>query len=141
MEVDYALLAAFADLAPDGKVSIFHGGLDTIHLPQAGRLGTPLYLAFRLSFPAEESGIEGVVRVELIAPDAAVVDSSEQSVHLETPDPGGQTMMSFVCRFVGVNIPTAGGYSVRVLFNGEEKKSLRLTVVTGTSPPDQKEPK
>jgi hypothetical protein len=139
MEVDYALLAAFADLASDGKVSIFHGGLETIHLPQLGRIVTPIYFAFRVSFRAEECGGNGIVRVELVDPYGTPVDSSEETVLLQVPPPDGHTKISFVCRFAGIVLQVAGNYLVRLLFNGEEKKVLPLTVTTaaGLTEPEE----
>jgi hypothetical protein len=136
MEVDFALLAPYAELSPDGRVSLISGGLDTIHLPRLDPASAaPLYLAARLSFRAEECRGGGAIRVEMIDPNGGLIDASEHQVDLPPPAPGQRTKISFLLTFRGSFFRVVGEHRVRLLFNGEERKVLPLSIVTAEHPP------
>jgi hypothetical protein len=129
MEVDYAILAAYAELYPDGRVSLMSGGLDALTLKVApGAPSGPFYLATRLVFSAEECGKDYQMRIELVAPDDTVVEPGEpQRIHAPPPAPGRKTKVTFVLTAAAV-LSVFGDYKFRILIDEVEKKVVVFTV-------------
>jgi hypothetical protein len=125
MEVDYAIIAKFARLGPEGEVSLMDGGLTTLVGPIPGIFPVPFYLATRISFRPDECGRPYRLAIDLADHTGNVIDSSESTV---TPTQGRRPSVATVLQFNGVNIPAAGDYAVRVLLDGTVVKSVPLFI-------------
>jgi len=129
MELTCAMLAAYAELAQDGKLSMISGDLDTVHVVGTfpATAGTPLYLVVKLVFPANECGQNYQCRIELIRPDGDILEAPENVITPPAPAPNFTfTKVGFILVFFGITFPSAGEYRIRVLIDGVEIKSLPL---------------
>ncbi len=125
MEVEFALLAAHAELAPDGRLSVLSGGLDTIRGFFPGITVYPVYFAARIVFLPDEGDKDYKVSVELLLPDGTVFEKSDQNFR---PEVGPKrTKVGFIITFFNMNIQTLGDYMIRLLIDGHEKKTLPLS--------------
>lgn len=133
MRVDYMMLAPYAELSDDGKVSMLSGDLDTLNIRGQfpGITATPLYLTVRLSFPANECGRQYISQVRVVAPDGATITETEAKP-LDTPAPDQghmETKIRFIIAFAGMLIPAPGEYRIQLLVDNVEQKSIPLYVI------------
>jgi hypothetical protein len=130
MEISFMMLARYAELSQDGKISMLSGDIDTVrvqgNLPLVS--GSPLCLIAKLAFPANECGRRYVSRVQLVTPDGGALDVGERPIDTPPPAPGRLTKVAFVLYMSGLPLPAAGEYAFRLLVDGVEVKRLPLYV-------------
>jgi hypothetical protein len=134
------MLASYAELTPDGSLSIIRGGLDaffsTTGFPVT--LGLPIYLALRLSFSPEECGKNYRTHVEIVSPAGDVIEQSDHDVAVSLPPDGSDRLKTtIVIAFCGVVIPAVGKYTLRILLDDREIRSLPMQFNNSTSPSGQ----
>jgi Family of unknown function (DUF6941) len=128
MEVSCAMLAAYAEISPDGRVSMISGDLDTVRVRGSfpATLPTPLYLVITLAFPAAECEREYRTRVEIVGPDGAHLHQLEQTLFPPSPAPNQRTKTGAVVAFYALTFPMAGDYVIRIILGDEVIKRLPL---------------
>jgi hypothetical protein len=131
MELTCAMLAAYAELAADSRLSVIGGDLDTIRLrgdlPGASVL--PLYLVVLLRLPKDECGREYTIQVEFRDPGGEVIEQLPQKVTPpEPPQADRMTKVGAVVAFQGLRFTAAGKHDFRVTVDGKEIASIPVHV-------------
>jgi len=130
MEFQVATLASYAEIGQDGRVHMVGGCLDTLRSPTGFPITTsfPIFVVLYMLYPANECGKDYRLRVDLVRPDGAVLDSFD---HVSSPpvSPDGRpSKVGFVIGMQGITFPAAGRYAVRVLHDEAEVKRMLLNV-------------
>jgi hypothetical protein len=132
MEVSCLMLAAYAELSEDGKVSVLGGDIDTVRVPTATFPTTsavPLYLIGKIRFSADEGGRDHPSRIELIAPDGTVLESAHKP--LSPPLPvldRRQSNVGFLLVFFRMTFPVPGEYTIQLSLDGAVIRRMPIYV-------------
>jgi hypothetical protein len=134
MQVDFALLAAYAESTPDGSLNIMKGGLDAIRVgrPPATVVGTQIpvfgvYLVGRLRFQAEESDRDYRLRIELIA-EETIPAILLQEIPIHPPPTPTVAKLSLVAFITPPNNVAPGDYQLRIRVDEQVLKNIPLSV-------------
>lgn len=127
-DIEYAFLADAADAVPGQKFHILGGGVSQL----AGRsfpLQHPhIALVIGLRVTAAERDHEHNLRFVLLGPDGKEVAAADGNMvaggHLDPRD----AVVTFSVDLWNLMLPMPGDYSLRILVNGSERKSLPLVV-------------
>src|SRR5258708_4185362 len=131
MDIFCTMLAVHAELAPDGKVSILSGDLDTLRLHGDFpflTIGIPFYLLVKLSFPADECGREYPCRVEMTGPEGQLIEGIDNQLPVPPSTIGRPIKTGFLLAFHHLTFPSLGEYSISILLDGKEIRRLPLRV-------------
>ena len=131
MELHFMMLAPYAEIIPDGKVSMISGDIDKLTIlggdfPAIS--STPLYLIGKLILAPEDCGRGHHSRAEVVDPNGTVVAVNDGSFDVPPHQPGVLAKMSFTVILQGFALPVPGPYVVRLLIDGKEIKRLPLSV-------------
>lgn len=135
MEVVYIIIAAAADITPDGRLHLMHGDLETIWADIPGPLSFPLCVVLKTVFSPDECNRPHEFLVEFTSPSGAVIEPGRLTVSVARPEEGHphrKVLLGF--QFAGANLPEAGMYTIRTLVDGREGKSAQLLVMQRPAP-------
>lgn len=129
------MIAPHAELAPDGRVYVLSGDLDTIRIQGQlpGLLPIPLYFIAKIALTAEEAGREHTSRIEFIGPDG-LIEAVDQKPRSEPVKAGRQSKLGVLLAIGGVPLPRAGDYAFRLVFDDKEVIKLPLAVIAESNP-------
>ena len=137
MEVGFGMLAVFAELAPDGKVSVIGGDIDTLKGKFPATLGMPLYVVLKLIFYPGETERDYELVMQVISPSGNVIQGGGQTIRPGSPArPNLPTKVGVLLILQGLTIPEVGDYLIRFTLNGRVIKELPLYIESLS--PDQK---
>jgi len=129
MEVQYAMLAAAAQMTPDGGVSMLNGGVDNLigHFP--GLMPLPLYVPVRVAFQPNECGREYELAVEIITPGGAqLLRGSARATPTPPQPPKRVGTITSLLVFAGVSFPELGLYTLRILVDNQALMTIDFLV-------------
>src|SRR5690242_1376631 len=130
MRVDFMMLAPYAELSEDGKVSMISGDFDTFNIRGIfpGVMATPCYVIIKLVFSPEECGHAYLAQMKVQSPDGnVVVETEHKPISPTLPNPDRtQSSVRLVFAFGGMFVPMAGEYKIQLLIDGTERKSIPL---------------
>jgi hypothetical protein len=136
MEVEYAFLAKFIDMAPDGLFSVHGGGVAALAADQFPFEVPTLFLLVRLKASAEELKGEHRAQFTLTGP-----NGQELPFVLESPlRPRGQEVaqdyyedglwrMNLTIGLINYGFPEPGRYTFHVRVDGREITNVAVTVL------------
>jgi hypothetical protein len=133
MQLDFAFLAKYAELSPDGVFTAFGAGGNT--LSGALPLVIPnLSFLFRLSTRPDEAGRNFQIRIRPIAPNGGPIPGSEGVVPFvpveNRADATQPATFTSVVNFVNLTLHEAGQYRIELsLVDGDNLGNLAFTVV------------
>ena len=142
-DIDYAFLADAADAVPGQKFNVLGGGVSQL----AGRtfpLQHPhLALVIGLRVTAAERDREHSLRFLLLGPDGREVATAEGNIVAGGHSDLHDAVVTFAIDLWNLTLPMPGDYSLRILVNGSERKSLTLVVAQSSEaavppPPEQR---
>ena len=136
MDVSLAVLADYAIVSQDGKLSIM-GIFDSINPHQPFPFSLPqMYLVVAYTAGAAEYGSEKDVEIVLLSEDGRRLLSLKQKMVVPRPEiPGSLAQMNQIAGLSRYKFTEAGSYEFSILVGGEEKGSVPLRV----NPPDLQE--
>lgn len=133
MEVQFMTLAPYAEVSPDGKVSMISGDIDALNVrgELPGVSATPLYVVIKVVFPRQECSRRYLSRVAVLGPDGnPVAQTDETPIDPPQPQTGRDTTkVTFLTVLGTVFLPRAGAFRVSFSLDGQERKSIPLDVV------------
>ena len=131
-DIDFAFLADAAQTVPGQKFHVIGGGVSRL-----GGRGFPLrhphlalVVGLRVTAPETEQSHD--LRFVLLDPEGAEVASASGSIVAHGQTDARDAVLTFSIDLWNLTFPVPGDYSVRILVNGSERKSLPLVVVTMT---------
>jgi hypothetical protein len=135
-QIDYAILANYAEFGPDGRLAMVGGDLN-------GFRGTfplqiqPITLAMRVNFLPEECNRDYGLTAELLPPDGAALASlAIPPFRPPAPSiPDREMAAAVVMQFQGIVFPVPGRYQMRLSINGREMKTIILRLEDSPQPP------
>jgi len=137
VEVGFGMLAVFAELTADGKVSVIGGDIDTLRGKFPATLGLPLYVVLKLIFQPGETERDYELVMQVVSPKGNVLQGGGQTIHPARPvRPDLPTKVGVLLVLQSLTIPEVGDYLVRFSLNGRVIKELPLYIESLT--PDQK---
>lgn len=140
MQVKFALLADYAIIARDNKISLL-GIFDQINLPQIpGAMPTPMYLAVSVEGEASEIGNSFNLELLLWDPDGNQVFASETEFTFADPQPSPRPTHNTLIGLHGLRFTQAGDHSLIVRVNGEERRRVPIRVNQIQPPPPADQP-
>ncbi len=123
MQLAYAILADNAQVMPDGKFTIFSGGIEVLTAPSLPALTPSLAIVIRLVLEPGEIDIQHHFHVELLNPDGENLLSSDSGKQF-TPNkntpviPDLPLSYMFVLNFPGLIFLAAGKHMFRLFVDG-----------------------
>jgi len=128
-DIEYAFLADAADTSPGHKFYILGGGITRIGGPSFPLVHPHLSLVVGLLVTAPETKREHELGIVLLDPDGGEVTSARGSMMARGHDDGRDNIVTFSVDLYGIQFPTPGDYSFRILVNGSERKRLGLLLL------------
>jgi hypothetical protein len=131
MEVSYAFLARSGEFAPDGTFSVFGGDFSTIQGKTFPLLMPSMSLIAKLVFAKEESGQHHAINVDVVGEDNVnLAPPAKQEFDIPAPqDPEKKMAVSLGVVLNGLQFPRPGNYRVRLLWDGQELRTIKLELV------------
>lgn len=127
MRIEYAILSDHADLV-GGKLYLMGGGWDTFHAPQTPfQLRMAIALGVRLGW--EDTNQPVPVRIRIEDDDGNELVRADGTLNVGRPShlPPGSTQLAQMTAILPANIPTFGGYRVRIVAGeGEDTDDLAI---------------
>lgn len=131
MEVTLFMLAPYGEVHKDGKVFMCSGDLDTLQVPSTfpATIGLPLYVLGKIKFQWSEGDRDYRTRIEIVAPDGAIIEKTDQILHPPIPDdPGRRSQAGFVLVLSGITLPMPGEYQFKLFIDDAEVKRFPIFV-------------
>jgi hypothetical protein len=130
MEIVAATLAAYVEMASDGRVTIASGDLDTLRVPDVFPATTnlPLYFYVKFRYPVAECGLTHEYRMEIVGPNGEQVMQGEHQNNVPPSANGRPVTVGNIIVLAFLTFPAAGEYEVRVFHDGVQIRTLPLYV-------------
>lgn len=137
MDVEFALLADYAAVTNDGKLTAA-GIFDRVTPPQLPWQHPTMFIALRvLVHPGEEG--EHKVRIRLVDPDGTEIVALDADSAVPTVDPVEGARLQFVLALNNLVFPAAGRYGFDVFLDGRYEHSVPLVIVEPVTAPGGQE--
>ena len=129
MIVDFAFLADGAEVA-NGKIYILGGGIDTFWTDKEPFIYPKVAFAMRLIFDVAEIGRTHNLEIQILGEDGANIQTIGGPLTIPKKSPnlpqGWQQGIMTVLNFVNLQLPRFGNYSLNILVNNSNLKSIPL---------------
>lgn len=128
MEITFAVLADYASVSADGKLSVMGiwNQISPVSLP--AQVLTP-YLVLTLVADVSESGRNRTLKLVLLDADGKQLMSAEHQIVVPVPPrPGASPRMNTILRIPVLQFPTAGDYRFALHVDNDYKAEVLLTV-------------
>ncbi len=132
MEVQLAVLADAANIAPPGKLNIL-GIFDTVFVADFPAIHPSMVLALRLRLDYEDGAGEHDLEVVLTDEDGKEFMHGKARVQVPKIPPGEAVHLNQILSFAGTAFGSQGRYCFRLLWDGTEKQRIDLRVAKGPS--------
>lgn len=124
--LDYALLAEYARIDPNGLVTVVGGSFDRVRAPGSGAVQSS-YLVIRLLLDDDEQSVSFTVRLD--PPDgeySVQVEGSVEKNELARPVAGKVSITGVVV--LPVQVTTAGLYVIRLTLQDGQEREIPFVV-------------
>jgi hypothetical protein len=128
-DIEYAFLADSAETNPGHKFHVLGGGITRIGGPSFPLVHPHLALVVGLLVTAPETRRQHELGIVLLDSDGGEVTSATGSLVARGNDDGRDNIVTFSVDLYGIQFPSPGDYSFRILVNGSERKRLGLLLL------------
>lgn len=129
MIVDFAFLADGAE-AINGKIYVLGGGIDTFWTDKLPFVCPRVSFAMRIIFDVAEIGRTHNLEIQILGEDGANIQTVGGPLAIQQKSPnlpkGWQQGIMTVLNFVNLQFPHFGNYSLNILLNNSNLKSISL---------------
>ncbi len=144
MKLGFALLADFAEVTAEGKLTILGGDIDAIFSTSYPAVHERLTLVIKLYFDRAETGRSHALRLEIMHPqdtpliEPVVIPFVPQIPESEYTDTPQQIKYVLVLGFPQLFFPSDGKYSIRLFIDEEHVDDLPLyaRLIPATASPE-----
>ncbi len=127
MRITIAALADYANIAEGGKLNL-SGVFDVIWVKETPIIHPFMVLALRMEFEYEDGDSDHVLVVSLRDMDGRELLRAEAKVGVPHIAPGTQGVSNQILRFAGIQIEGFGKLHFEILWDGEEKERVYLSI-------------
>jgi len=138
MKVVYALLANYAEFAPDGKLTVVSGDIHELS-GSFPYIAPPLILVAKIMLAQDECLKEHAFTVDILHPDREITALVQGTAALPKPAKSGRTKSGFILevRMQGFVFPIPGKYEIQISLDGTVLESVSLFLDQAVSQPPQ----
>jgi len=142
MEVEYLIVARYAEHTEGAGLSLIGGVVDHIRVEDFPFQFPSMYIAVRVSLTREEAKLPHVLRVRINGPDNEKIFETDEIKHppREVLSPFEIGQIHLVLGFFGLVILQEGVVRVHLLYDGEQVKETRLWFERKVTPGQPEEP-
>ncbi len=129
MQLDFALLAQYADYVSDGRLAIFGAGIDGIEASSVPFQSQPMALVARFSLEPGDADHPKHYRLEITAPDGERKRMMEdQSLNILPDTNGMPPIASNLVVNLHLQFKSVGEYMLHLMLDGREVKAFPLKI-------------
>jgi len=129
MQLDFFLIADYANITIDGKLNVM-GVFNSIHSTQFPTVHPEMYLVAKLSASPSEYGSKRKLSVKLLDEDAQLINSLlEREIEVPHGKEGRIAEIRQILRLTGLSFPKPGTYEFSILVDNDQKGIQTIRVV------------
>jgi hypothetical protein len=129
MELDYALLANYAEEIPRGQITLVGAGIDSLYTDTLPITFSPIYLAFRIFYNETDLQERYLFYIHVLDSEGKDLIAPVQTEAVPSARDGEVAPgIAMVICFQRLTFPAHGAYQVRILSSGHVVKELPLRI-------------